>query len=278
MEKDEDDKVNHSNDNVNHSPAYSPTRFDSRARLDQSSHASTSKSPEYVPSDSERRDKEKQKRSMSLDSYDSRDSRDKVRSSRSFDRSNSSSRERNLNSIEIKGLTKMVFATHLEQIFAAYGQIEEIFMPSDHYSMCENIVKRTILRSNNLPNILAHPFFFLSVFLYESAEENLGRAFITYRSSLSAEKAEECMDKGQIDGAIISVRCEDIQMHELKTSYDSGSRMEHKRNRRNSIRDEHDHRSSFRNKSERYPTNSYERERRKRSQSRIRSRSSSPYQ
>ena len=28
----------------------------------------------------------------------------------------------------------MVYATHLEQIFAAYGPIEEIFMPSDPYS------------------------------------------------------------------------------------------------------------------------------------------------
>lgn len=127
MEKGEGDKGSPSCRSPSRSPAYSPTLSDTRIR---SQRASTSRSPDHVPSHDER-DGNQQRRSMSIDSTDSRNGK---RKARSFTSSRSDSRDQSLNSIEIKGLTKMVYATHLEQIFAAYGHIEEIFMPSDPYS------------------------------------------------------------------------------------------------------------------------------------------------
>lgn len=81
------------------------------------------------------------------------------------------------------------------------------------------------------------------------------------------------MDNGQIDGAIVSVRCEDVRLHEVKTSYDSKPRSQ----RRETNRNNNDHRSNYRNKDERqrYPKNPYDRNRR--SEGQRRSRSASPY-
>ncbi|PWN37990.1 uncharacterized protein FA14DRAFT_159772 [Meira miltonrushii] len=225
MEKDQSDNSNPSHSNPSRSPPYSPTLSDTKIR------SPASRSPGHVPSHDEQ-DRKEQRRSMSVDS---RNSKNESRPSRS---SRSGSREGAINSIEIKGLTKMVYATHLEQIFAAYGPIEEIFMPSDPYT-----------------------------------QENLGRAFITYRSSSSAEKAEDCMDKGQIDGAIVSVRCEDIQVHELRSSYNSTPRSNS--HRRDTNRTSNDHRYGNKDERQRYPDNSYDRDRR--SEGQRRSRSASPY-
>ena len=74
------------------------------------------------------------------------------------------------------------------------------------------------------------------------------------------------MDKGQIDGAIISVRCEDVRLHELKKSYASRSRS-HRRDRTSSNRN--------REERKRYPESSYDRYRK--SEGQRRSRSASPY-
>lgn len=116
-----------SRSNPSRSPAYSPTLSDTKIRSRRTSPASTSRSPDYVPL-KDAQDRKQQRRSMSVDTAVSGDSRGKLHSSRS------DTRERSFNSIEIKGLTKMVYATHLEQIFSAYGPIEEVFMPFDRYS------------------------------------------------------------------------------------------------------------------------------------------------
>lgn len=41
-----------------------------------------------------------------------------------------------------------------------------------------------------------------------TAGENEGKGWIVYRSNASAQKAQEYMDGGQIDGAVISVKQE----------------------------------------------------------------------
>lgn len=217
MEKDQGASSSPSHSNPSRSPAYSPTLSDTKIR------SPANHSP----------DQKEQRRSMSVDSIDSSNSKHNTRSFRS---SRSGSREGSLHSIEIKGLTKMVYATHLEQIFAAYGPIEEIFMPSDPHS-----------------------------------QENMGRAFIIYKSPSSAEKAEDCMDKGQIDGAIVSVRCEDVRLHELRSSYNPTPRSQ----RRDTIRTSNDYRYRNKDDRQRYPVSSYDRERR--SEGHRRSRSASPY-
>lgn len=74
-------------------------------------------------------------------------------------------------SIEVSGISKLTFATHLESIFSIYGEIDDIVLP-----------------------------------LFRQSGENRGRGHIVYRSPSSATLAEEHMDGGQIDGVIVSVR------------------------------------------------------------------------
>ncbi|UZJ52681.1 hypothetical protein CBS101457_002001 [Exobasidium rhododendri] len=89
----------------------------------------------------------------------------------SYDRSRRDDSRRDYRSIEVSGLTKMVKQSHIDHIFGQYGSIVDIILPT-----------------------------------FRTSGASRGRGYVVYRSSASARKAEDYMDDGQIDGAIISVR------------------------------------------------------------------------
>ncbi|KAL8280900.1 hypothetical protein RQP46_006579 [Phenoliferia psychrophenolica] len=106
-------------------------------------------------------------------------------SSRSISRSRSPSPRPSL-SIVVQRLTKNVTAVHLEEIFDAYGKITDVDLP---------IIKRL--------------------------GTHRGTAYITFANSAAAAKAVSHMDRGQLDGSIISSQQESLP--EQKQKQESGS-------------------------------------------------------
>lgn len=82
--------------------------------------------------------------------------------------------------VEVRGLPKLVYERHLRQIFGAYGQIQDVVVP-------------TFARSG----------------------EGRGWAYVLFGASRAARDAIEHMDGGQIDGAIVSVRRQHLSSAEL---------------------------------------------------------------
>lgn len=95
--------------------------------------------------------------------------------SRSLTTDEESARSLNIASIRVTGMTPLVYSCHLEEIFGAYGTIEEIVLP-----------------------------------LFTRSGEPKGHAWIEFRSADAAKEAIRCMHKGQIDGAIVRCGVEDM--------------------------------------------------------------------
>ncbi|PWN49919.1 RNA-binding domain-containing protein [Violaceomyces palustris] len=99
----------------------------------------------------------------------------KVRGNRRSSRKGEGEGEEELHTVMVKGLTKNVEEYHLEEIFGFYGRIQSVHLP-----------------------------------IYRRSGENKSYAQIVYSKPSMAQKAVEHMDKGQIDGSLLTVSlCEE---------------------------------------------------------------------
>lgn len=97
----------------------------------------------------------------------------------------------------VSGLTKNVRREHLEEIFSKYGKVTGLDLPT--FAKCKFSLRTRLLKLTASCDIIL-------------AGQNRGKAAIEFSNAADAEKAQDHMDQGQLDGSTLTVVLSDLPL------------------------------------------------------------------